>query len=38
MPHPPKLEILADAAHNVTTEKPLEVNELIEKFLGSLTS
>ncbi len=30
-----RLEIIADAAHNVPTEKPREVNDAIERFLKS---
>lgn len=31
-----RLEIIADAAHNVTTEKPREVNDAVERFLKSI--
>jgi len=31
-----RLEVIAEAAHNLTTEKPQEVNAAIEKFLGEL--
>ena len=31
-----RLEVIADAAHNLTTEKPQEVNAAIEKFLAEL--
>ncbi len=31
-----KLEVIADAAHNLTTERPAEVNAAIEKFLSGL--
>jgi pimeloyl-ACP methyl ester carboxylesterase len=31
-----RLEVIADASHNVTTEKPGEVNAAIEKFLAEL--
>jgi pimeloyl-ACP methyl ester carboxylesterase len=31
-----RLEIIADAAHNLTTEKPGEVNAAVEKFLAEL--
>jgi len=31
-----RLEVIPDAAHNLTTEKPAEVNAAIEKFLGEL--
>ncbi len=31
-----RLEVIPDGAHNLTTEKPAEVNAAIEKFLGEL--
>ncbi len=31
-----RLEVIADAAHNLTTERPAEVNAAIEKFLAGL--
>lgn len=31
-----QLEVLADAAHNLTTERPVEVNAAVEKFLAGL--
>jgi pimeloyl-ACP methyl ester carboxylesterase len=31
-----RLEVIPDAAYNLTTEKPAEVNAAIEKFLGEL--
>jgi pimeloyl-ACP methyl ester carboxylesterase len=31
-----QLEVLADAAHNLTTERPTEVNAAVEKFLAGL--
>jgi len=31
-----RLEVIADASHNLTTEKPQEVNAAIEKFLAEL--
>jgi pimeloyl-ACP methyl ester carboxylesterase len=31
-----RLEVIADAAHNLTTERPGEVNAAIEKFLAEL--
>jgi pimeloyl-ACP methyl ester carboxylesterase len=31
-----RLEVIADAAHNLTTEKPAEVSAAIENFLGEL--
>lgn len=30
------LEVIADAAHNLTTERPTEVNAAVEKFLAGL--
>jgi len=38
IPGSPKLEVIANSAHNVTTEKPREVNDAVEKFLQSLAS
>ena len=35
--HNSRLEIIADAAHNVTTERPDEVNTAISKFLAELS-
>ena len=31
-----RLEVIADAAHNLTTERPAEVNAAVEKFLADL--
>jgi 3-oxoadipate enol-lactonase / 4-carboxymuconolactone decarboxylase len=31
-----RLELIADAAHNLTTERPTEVNAAVEKFLADL--
>jgi pimeloyl-ACP methyl ester carboxylesterase len=31
-----RLEVIADSAHNLTTEKPDEVNAAIEKFVAQL--
>jgi len=31
-----RLEMIADAAHNLTTERPAEVNAAVEKFLADL--
>jgi pimeloyl-ACP methyl ester carboxylesterase len=31
-----RLEVIADAAHNLTTERPIEVNTAVEKFLADL--
>lgn len=31
-----RLEVIADAAHNLTTEKPAEVNAAIDRFLAEL--
>jgi pimeloyl-ACP methyl ester carboxylesterase len=31
-----RLEVIADAAHNLTTERPTEVNAAVEKFLAGL--
>jgi pimeloyl-ACP methyl ester carboxylesterase len=31
-----RLEVIADAAHNLTTERPIEVNAAVEKFLAGL--
>jgi pimeloyl-ACP methyl ester carboxylesterase len=31
-----RLEVIADAAHNLTTERPTEVNGAVEKFLADL--
>jgi pimeloyl-ACP methyl ester carboxylesterase len=31
-----RLEVIADAAHNLTTERPTEVNAAVEKFLADL--
>jgi pimeloyl-ACP methyl ester carboxylesterase len=28
--------VIADAAHNLTTERPTEVNAAVEKFLAGL--
>jgi pimeloyl-ACP methyl ester carboxylesterase len=28
--------VIADAAHNLTTERPAEVNAAVEKFLADL--
>jgi len=32
-----RLEVIADAAHNLTTERPAEVNAAVEKFLAELS-
>ncbi|HTT77290.1 MAG TPA: alpha/beta hydrolase, partial [Candidatus Binataceae bacterium] len=32
-----RLQVIADAAHNVTTERPDEVNAAISKFLAELS-
>ena len=31
-----RLKVIADAAHNLPTEKPNEVNAAIEEFVGQL--
>jgi 3-oxoadipate enol-lactonase/4-carboxymuconolactone decarboxylase len=32
-----RLEVIADSAHNLTTEQPATVNAAVEKFLASLS-
>jgi len=32
-----RLEVITDSAHNLTTERPTEVNAAVEKFLASLS-
>ncbi|HEX3409231.1 MAG TPA: alpha/beta fold hydrolase [Candidatus Binataceae bacterium] len=32
-----RLEVIADAAHNLTTERPAEVNAAVQKFLAELS-
>ena len=32
-----RLEVIPDSAHNLTTERPSEVNAAVEKFLASLS-